>query len=101
MHLHHQNSAALFQNILVQERWGNSAKLPYPTNFDDEIQFLQRYEIFGVVSKLIFPIRKAVKHYIIEPDPTKFDIVLGVHLRHPGPFRKNDFMKKMDEVTCL
>jgi len=59
------NSAGLFQNILVQERWGNSEKLPYPTNFDDEIQFLQRYDIFGVVSKLIFPIRRDVKHYVL------------------------------------
>jgi len=98
--LHHQNSAALFQNSLVKERWRNSAKLPYPTNFDDEIPFLQRYEIFGAVSKLIFPLRRDVKQYSIEPDPTKFDIVLGVHLRHPGPFRKNDFVKKMDQVTC-
>jgi len=96
--LMHQNSGALFQNILIQER--KLAKLTYPTNFDDEIQFFQRYEIFGVVSKLILPLRLFVKQYIIEPDPTNFDVLLGVHLRHPRQLRDHHNVENMDREIC-
>jgi len=95
--LEHQNSGALFQNYLVQERLHN---LPYPKNFDNETQFLQRYEIFGVASKIVFPIRWFVKNYSIQPDPKKFDIVLGVHLRHLVDIAHRGLVIVIDQAAC-
>jgi len=50
--------------------------------------------------KLIFPIRRFVKQYSVKPDPAKFDIMLGVHLRHQKYLRQRHLEKSMDEKVC-
>jgi len=93
--LQHHNAAALFQNPMIQN---NLELLSIPTNFDEETDFLRRYEIFGIIFKFLFPFRHEVTNYYISPSPNEFTMVLGLHLRHFKHLGLN--VEKTDEISC-
>lgn len=93
--MEHQNAGAFFQNLKLQE---NLHQLPIPSDFDDEKDFLQRYEIFGIIFKFIFPLREVVTAYKVTPNPEDFDVVFGIHLRHFDMYKTS--FDKLDSISC-